>query len=169
VRTFFLVPQTASQRRLITWVPLLVRIVPIRFRPRSFRTPELGFRRLSLEALGDRTVPSTFTVQNLADSDPGSLRQAVLDAKANPDADRITFAVTGTITLSSPFGVVLLFLIFVLPSVPDVSTIPKSSQDDGGSDGDWATPSAAPCNHPTFDNSSPIYSPFALLALESEG
>src|SRR5262245_34905395 len=47
--------------------------------------------RLSLEALGDR-----------ADSGPGSLRQAVLDANANPGADVIDFAdgLTGTIGLT---------------------------------------------------------------------
>jgi hypothetical protein len=33
--------------------------------------------RPSLEALEDRTVPSTFTVATLADSGPGSLRDAV--------------------------------------------------------------------------------------------
>ena len=42
--------------------------------------------RLSLEALADRIVPSTFTVGNLADSGPGSLRQAVLDAGPRPFA-----------------------------------------------------------------------------------
>ena len=36
--------------------------------------------------LEDRTVPSTFTVLNLADSGEGSLRQAVLDANAHPGA-----------------------------------------------------------------------------------
>jgi hypothetical protein len=33
--------------------------------------------RLRLEALEDRTVPSTFTVTNLLDTGPGSLRAAV--------------------------------------------------------------------------------------------
>ena len=47
---------------------------------------------LGIERLEDRTVPSTFTVANLADSGPGSLRQAVLDANANPGADLIRFA-----------------------------------------------------------------------------
>jgi hypothetical protein len=48
--------------------------------------PALPPRRTALrvEALEDRTLPSTFTVLNLADSGPGSLRQAVLDANANP-------------------------------------------------------------------------------------
>src|SRR5262249_11198601 len=54
-----------------------------------------------LTALEDRTVPSTFLVTNLADSGPGSLRQAVLDANAKPGADKIKFAVTGTIPLTS--------------------------------------------------------------------
>jgi len=46
---------------------------------------------------------ATFTVVNLADSGEGSLRQAVLDANANPGADTITFAdgLTGTIVLIS--------------------------------------------------------------------
>src|SRR5262245_30356298 len=53
-----------------------------------------------LEALEDRTVPSTFLVENLADSGPGSLRQAVLDANVEPGADRIFFTgqAHGTIT-----------------------------------------------------------------------
>src|SRR5262245_57889571 len=59
--------------------------------------------QLSVERLEDRTVPSTFTVGNLADSGPGSLRQAVLDANDNPGADLIRFAspVGGTLTLTS--------------------------------------------------------------------
>jgi hypothetical protein len=54
-------------------------------------------------ALEDRTVPSTFTVENLADGGPGSLRQAVLDANASPGADLIRFAPAasgGTIALT---------------------------------------------------------------------
>ena len=44
---------------------------PTRLRKRALAAP------LSVERLEDRTVPSTFTVRNLADSGPGSLRQAV--------------------------------------------------------------------------------------------
>src|SRR5262245_25997935 len=58
-------------------------------RPQRQRRPAVTPRLLALE---DRTVPSTFTVENLADSGPGSLRQAVLDANANPGADLIRFA-----------------------------------------------------------------------------
>ena len=70
---------------------------PTRLRKRSMALP------LSLERLEDRTVPSTFTVSNLADSGPGSLRQAVLDANAHPGADVIRFAHAardGTIALT---------------------------------------------------------------------
>src|SRR5262245_44305523 len=57
--------------------------------------------RLGVEALDDRCLPSTFTVTNLLDSGAGSLREAVVAANANPGADAIDFAVTGTITLTS--------------------------------------------------------------------
>jgi len=48
-------------------------------------------------------LAATFTVVNLADSGPGSLRQAVLDANATPGANTVTFAdgLTGTIVLTS--------------------------------------------------------------------
>jgi hypothetical protein len=65
-----------------------------------------GGRRRSivprLLALEDRTLPSVFPVSNLADSGPGSLRQAVLDANANHGTDRIVFAagLQGTIALT---------------------------------------------------------------------
>jgi hypothetical protein len=56
-----------------------------------------------LDVLEDRTLPSTYTVMNLNDSGPGSLRQAVLDANAHPGADTIVFApgLHGTIKLTS--------------------------------------------------------------------
>jgi hypothetical protein len=46
---------------------------------------------------------ATFTVSNLADSGPGSLRQAILDANANPGGDSIEFVpgLTGVIALTS--------------------------------------------------------------------
>ncbi len=44
---------------------------------------------------------ATFQVTNTNDSGPGSLRQAVIDANLAPGTDTISFAVTGTITLTS--------------------------------------------------------------------
>ena len=57
----------------------------------------------SLEVLEGRALLSTYMVLNLADSGPGSLRQAVMAAEANPGPDVIAFnpAVKGTITLTS--------------------------------------------------------------------
>ncbi|MCI0358872.1 MAG: hypothetical protein L0211_10370, partial [Planctomycetaceae bacterium] len=59
--------------------------------------------RLSCESLEDRTLPSTFTVLNLADSGHGSLRQAVADANALAGPDVVQFApnLQGTIALTS--------------------------------------------------------------------
>src|SRR5262245_52155197 len=70
---------------------------PTRLRKRAMAA------HLSVERLEDRTVPSTFTVRNLADNGPGSLRQAIDDANANPGDDLIRFApsVGGTLTLTS--------------------------------------------------------------------
>jgi hypothetical protein len=46
-------------------------------------------------------MPSTYTVLNLLDSGPDSLRAAVAAANANPGAEAIDFATTGTIALTS--------------------------------------------------------------------
>src|SRR5262249_43403506 len=68
------------------------------FPTRAFRSP-----RVQLTRLEDRTLPSTFTVLDLSDSDPGSLRAAVAAADANPGPDSIAFArgLHGTIKLTS--------------------------------------------------------------------
>jgi hypothetical protein len=67
--------------------------------PRACRRP--GSFRPRLDILEDRTLPSTFTVTNLLDTGAGSLRAAVAAANANPGADDINFATTGTIALTS--------------------------------------------------------------------
>src|SRR3989442_15664896 len=51
--------------------------------------------RPRLEALEDRTVPSTFTVIDTLDAGPGSFRQALLDANLNPGLDTIAFNISG--------------------------------------------------------------------------
>jgi hypothetical protein len=63
----------------------------------SQRLPAMAVRRrfcsLHVEALEDRTMPSTFLVTNTDDFGAGSLRQAILDANATPEANTIAFAV----------------------------------------------------------------------------
>src|SRR5262245_26422489 len=75
------------------------------FATSSNREPRTSRRRFvpRLELLESRALPSTFTVLNLADSGIGSLRQAILDANANPGADAIGFAdgLSGTIPLTT--------------------------------------------------------------------
>jgi len=64
---------------------------------------------------------TTFTVININDSGPGSLRQAILDANANPGADMIAFNVPGggvhTVTPTS-----------ALPTLTDPVTIDGTTQ-----------------------------------------
>src|SRR5215204_4074453 len=81
----------------------------------TLRSRTSNARRACLESLEGRrlmsgaieTEPaggSAFAVWNLADSGPGSLRQAISDANDNPGADLIRFAPAardGTITLTS--------------------------------------------------------------------
>jgi len=63
--------------------------------------------RLTLEQLEGRQVlaafvaAETYVVNTLADSGPGSLRQAIIDANVHKGADAIDFSVAGTIALKS--------------------------------------------------------------------
>jgi hypothetical protein len=65
--------------------------------------PAVGFGPVFLLvlALAARAGATTFQVTTLADSGPGSLRQAVLDANVATGPDAVVFTVTGTITLTS--------------------------------------------------------------------
>lgn len=69
---------------------------------------------------------ATFTVTTTADSGPGSLRQAILDANANPGPDTITFAIgaTGSQQTIQPTS--------ALPIITDPVTIDGWSQGGGG-------------------------------------
>ncbi|HJQ69561.1 MAG TPA: BACON domain-containing carbohydrate-binding protein [Blastocatellia bacterium] len=68
-----------------------------------------------------KSLPSTiFTVTNASDSGPGSLRQAILDANANPGADTINFSINSgvqTITIEKP-----------LPAITQALTIDGTTQ-----------------------------------------
>jgi hypothetical protein len=60
-----------------------------------------GTVALGLLAFGAPLQAATYTVTTLADNGPGSLRQAIVDAMATPEADTVLFGVDGTITLAS--------------------------------------------------------------------
>ena len=57
------------------------------------RTNKRSARRrpIALEMLEDRFAPAALSVSNTADGGAGSLRQAIADAVASPEADTITF------------------------------------------------------------------------------
>ncbi|HEX6044662.1 MAG TPA: Calx-beta domain-containing protein [Pyrinomonadaceae bacterium] len=63
---------------------------------------------------------ATFVVTNVNDSGAGSLRQAILDANANPGADSITFNIAGPSLLIQP--------LLGLPDITDPVTIDGSTQ-----------------------------------------
>ncbi len=68
-------------------------------------------RRLSLQRLEDRTVPTTFWVNNTDESGPGSLRQAVADANGNSGPDVVNFdpaAFSTAKTIHLPTGALII-------------------------------------------------------------
>jgi len=68
------------------------------------------------------TAPaSTFLVSSTADSGPGSLRQAILDANAHPGADSIVFNIPG-------LGLHTISPSTALPTISDAVTIDGSTQ-----------------------------------------
>src|SRR6516165_5227035 len=85
------------------------------------RMPRRPSIRPRLEALEDRQVPSVMLVTDTNNAGPGSLRQAILDANANPGPDTIEFDIepggAQTISLTSP-----------LPTVADAVTIDGTTQ-----------------------------------------
>jgi len=58
---------------------------------RTRRRPASRSIRLSFIPLEDRTVPAVFTVSNVNNAGPGSLRQAITNANAQPGLDTINF------------------------------------------------------------------------------
>jgi VCBS repeat-containing protein len=80
----------------------------LRWLPRALRTdrtcPARRGPSLAVTQLEDRTTPATFTVTNLTDSGPGSLRAAIGSANATPGADTIVFTVAGTINTATPLA-----------------------------------------------------------------
>jgi hypothetical protein len=70
---------------------------------RPFGSPLTNTVRLRVELLEGRIVPAVFSVSNLAESGPGSIRQAIIDANNNPGQDtiQITPGLTGSVILTS--------------------------------------------------------------------
>jgi hypothetical protein len=54
-------------------------------------------RPFTSERLEQRFLLAVFTVTTTADADPGSLRQAIVEANASPGADEIRFAIPGAV------------------------------------------------------------------------
>lgn len=75
------------------------------------------FLLLSSRAL----AAATFTVSNTNDAGPGSLRQAILDANANPGEDTIVFAIAGA-------GVHTVSPLSALPAISEAVSIQGESQ-----------------------------------------
>jgi hypothetical protein len=67
------------------------------------RRPRRRRSALEIDSLEDRVVLSPFLVKNLADSGPGSLRQAIDTSNHSPGPNEIDFAheLSGTIKLTS--------------------------------------------------------------------
>src|SRR5262249_36924788 len=72
---------------------------------------------------------ATFTVTTTADSGPGSLRQAILDANAAIGADTIAFAIPGSDTGCDVSGACTIMPLSALPGISDAVTIDGYTQE----------------------------------------
>src|SRR6478609_7407154 len=98
----------------------MTRNSPIKFRGRGFRGRRSALILAALAA-GASVRAATFTVSSSADSGPGTLRQAILDANASPGPDLIAFDVSGA-------GVHTLIPASALPFITDPVTIDGFTQ-----------------------------------------
>ena len=85
---------------------------------RHFRTTALSVLIGAVATIG---AANTYTVTSTADSGAGTLRQAILDANANPGADTIAFNITGS-------GVHTIAPTSDLPYITDAVTIDGYTQ-----------------------------------------
>src|SRR5947209_2888833 len=95
------------------------RYVPRRRRP-SRRPPVLTLKPV-WQLLEDRRLLNAYTVLNTSDTGGGSLRQAILDANANPGLDTINFAIDGA-------GTQTITPLSALPDVTDPVAIDATTQ-----------------------------------------
>ncbi len=70
---------------------------------------------LGLAAAAGASLANTYTVTSTADSGAGTLRQAILDANANPGADTIAFNIVGS-------GVQTIVVASALPAISEPTT-----------------------------------------------
>ncbi|HEV3203745.1 MAG TPA: right-handed parallel beta-helix repeat-containing protein, partial [Gemmataceae bacterium] len=90
-------------------------------RRRSQRFPRILLFQPRLEILEERRLMAIFVVTNTDDSGAGSLRQAILDANANPGTDTIAFNIGGG-------GVQTIQPISALPTISDPVVIDGTTQ-----------------------------------------
>jgi hypothetical protein len=102
------------------------------------RSVKRATSRPSLEALEDRTLLSTFTVINTADSGAGSLRQAILDANASGTAATIQFNIPGS-------GVHVISVAAALPTITVPVTINGFTQPGSQANTNGPAWSPTPC------------------------
>ena len=76
---------------------------------------------LGVESLEDRLAPATFTVSNINNNGPGSLRAAINAANGNPGADVIAFNIAGD-------WVHKIDLLSALPAISEKATITGVTQ-----------------------------------------
>src|SRR5262245_53341026 len=95
------------------------RSLPSRSRSRKQPCPPLF--RPHVEALEDRLLLAVFTVTNTNDAGSGSLRQAILDANANPGPDTIRFNIGGG-------GLQTIRPTSALPNISDPGVIDRTTQ-----------------------------------------
>jgi parallel beta-helix repeat protein len=122
--------------------------------------PKLTFHGSAIEPLEARIAPATFTVTTAADSGPGSLRQAILDANALAGPDVINF------TYDYETGLVI-SLLSQLPTITDALSIavPERQLGKVRLDGSGA---GAVANGLVFDAFSSVYQ-FGVSNLDISG
>ena len=92
---------------------------------------------LTMSGLFYQASANTFTVTNTADSGPGSLRQAILDANSNPGTDIIVFNIATSGNLFeglSPYTYAVIELNTALPTITGAVLIDGTTQMDTNTD-----------------------------------
>src|SRR5262249_51345413 len=110
-----------SFRRIPAMLPNWLRLTACRSVRSALCCQRMPSAFLAVEVLEGRQLLSTFTVTNTDDAGPGSFRQAILGANANPGRDTIAFSIGGggpqPLRPTSP-----------LPTISDAVTINGTTQ-----------------------------------------